>query len=134
MKNNDISEILQAIGHLGDVKGSAKFNYSISKAKNNLESELKNIEETVKIIQDEYTDDEKEILNKLQKREITEDEIDEENYNSILDKNKRINDFINSDYEGNEIYKIKLSYVPDDLTVKIFDKLMMIIDEENNIE
>jgi len=134
MKNKDISEILQAIGHLGDVKGSAKFNYSISKAKNNLESELKNIEETVKIIQDEYTDDEKEILNKLQKREITEDEIDEENYNSILDKNKRINDFINSDYEGGEIYKIKLSYVPDDLTVKIFDKLMMIIDEENNIE
>ena len=134
MKNKDISEILQAIGHLGDVKGSAKFNYSISKAKNNLESELKNIEETVKIIQDEYTDDEKEILNKLQKREITEDEIDEENYNSILDKNKRINDFINSDYEGNEIYKIKLSYVPDDLTVKVFDKLMMIIDEENNIE
>jgi len=130
MKNKDINELLQAISLIADVKATAKFNYAICKAKNDLESEVKAISETIETIQKEYSEEEKQVITKLHNQEIQEDEIQEDIYNSIIEKNKRINDFVNSTYEGKEIYKIKLAYVPDNLELKVFNKLMLIIIDE----
>lgn len=128
MKNSDVKVLLDTIDSIGELKCSAKFNYAISKAKNDLTKEVEIINETFKKCVD-FTEEELKIFQQIVNREKNESDFDEEVMKTIIMKDKKGADFFNAEFEG-EIYKIKLEYLPDDLSVNVFNALMLIVIEE----